>query len=220
MKPETLLLATDELPFHPRFRPNQAAADAVVLSLPREPLADLLGGLTREQFYAEFTPLVRRLIRQYGEDPELRQDLEGEIYCRFCELLDSYDRERGIPLRPYLVRMLSASIYTFSRSHWRRQHRETSLEAGETTIDALQCEDPSRQWDHDLVTRDLIHRLPDAIALLPARQRSVVVWRYYEGRAFEEIAERLRVRPATARSLLRHGLNNLRRRIVPEHEAG
>src|SRR5947207_2285808 len=37
----------------------------------------------REALFADFQPLVRRLIRQYGDTYELRQDLEGEIYCRF-----------------------------------------------------------------------------------------------------------------------------------------
>src|ERR1051326_1263849 len=57
--------------------------------------------LDREALYPEFTPLVRRLLRQYGQDAELRKDLEGEIYCRFCALLDAFDPERGVPLRPY-----------------------------------------------------------------------------------------------------------------------
>ena len=212
-------MSTDQFPARTATLPRSLSTAVCEPAQQAVPACPLPGGLTREEFYAEFTPLVRRLIRQYGEDAELRQDLEGEIYCRFCELLESYDSSRGIPLRPYLVRMLSASIYTFSRSHWRRQHRETSLEASEATLDSFQGDDPSRQWDQDLLTRDLIQKLPEAIAQLPARQRSVVVWRYYEGRPFEEIAERLRVRPATARSLLRHGLNNLRRRILPEEAA-
>jgi DNA-directed RNA polymerase specialized sigma24 family protein len=41
----------------------------------------------------------------------------------------------------------------------------------------------------------------------------VVLCRYYEGRQYEEIAAQLRIRPATARSLARHALNNLRRTI-------
>src|SRR5580700_10016508 len=73
----------------------------------------------QDQLYAEFRPLVRRLIRQYGENAEIRNDLEGEIYYRFCVLLKAFDPNRGIPLRPYLVRQLSASIYTFARHHWR-----------------------------------------------------------------------------------------------------
>src|SRR5947209_20458060 len=68
--------------------------------------------LQRDGLYAEFQPLVRRLIRQYGGDnAELREDLAGEIYYRFCQLLEVYDPERGVPLRPYLVRQLTASVY-------------------------------------------------------------------------------------------------------------
>ena len=45
----------------------------------------------RESLYADMQPLVRHLLHRYGQDPELRQDLEGEIYCRFCQLLEAYD---------------------------------------------------------------------------------------------------------------------------------
>lgn len=168
----------------------------------------------RETLFNEFQPLVRRLIRQYGEDPELRQDLSGEIYYRFCLLLDQYDPERGIPLRAYLVRTLTASVYTFSRSQWRRQHREISLEATAGTLEPANQTDPSGQWDREMMTREVLKALPTAISRLPQRQRQVVIWRYYESRSFEEIAELLKVRPATARSLLRHGLNNLRKQVA------
>ena len=168
----------------------------------------------REVLFADFQPLVRRLIRQYGEDQELRQDLAGEIYWRFCNLLDAYDPSRGIPLRAYIVRTLTASVYTYSRSQWRRQHREVSLEVDNGTNEpALSMDDPSSEWDKDLMTQDVLNTLPQAISQLPLRQRQVVIWRYYESRSFEEIAETLKIRPATARSLLRHGLNNLRRKI-------
>jgi RNA polymerase sigma-70 factor (ECF subfamily) len=168
----------------------------------------------RETLFADFQPLVRRLIRQYGEDPELRQDLAGEIYYRFCNLVDAYDPSRGIPLRAYIVRTLTASVYTYSRSQWRRQHREVSLEADNGTVEPAESFiDPSGQWDSALMTQEVLNTLPEAIAELPLRQRQVVIWRYYESRSFEEIAEMLQIRPATARSLLRHGLNNLRRKV-------
>jgi len=181
------------------------------------PAAPVGAGPEREKLYAEFQPLVQRLIRQYGENAELRQDLAGEIYCRFCNLLDAYDPARGIPLRPYLVRMLSASVYTYTRSHWRLQQREIFVEAEVAETDAAHSVDPTHQWDHELMTQDVLKALPEAIAQLPLRQRQVVIWRYYEGRSFEEIAEMLDIRPATARSLLRHGLNNLRRQMASAH---
>lgn len=180
----------------------------------RTPLAPEFDYTDRETLFAEFQPLVRRLIRQYGEDQELKQDLPGEIYRRFSALLDAYDPNRGIPLRPYLVRNLTASVYTFVRSQWRRRRREIYLDPEVELTETADHVDAARQWDRDLMNQDVLKALPDAIARLSARQRLVVISRFYEARSFEDIAETLGICPATARSLLRHGLNNLRRHFA------
>lgn len=176
---------------------------------PREPNPE------RDSLYQEFQPLVKRLIRQYGSDAETRKDLEGEIYYIFSSLLDAYDPTRGIPLKPYLVRNLTTSVYTLVRSQWRRQRREVSLEAENGTMEMPGSSlDPSAEWDQGLLNEQVLEVLPRIIAHLPPRQREVVVGRYYEARSFEDIAERMGVQPATVRSLLRHGLNALRNHIA------
>lgn len=162
----------------------------------------------RDALYSDFRPLIQRLIRKYGDEPELRKDLEGEIYCLFCDLLAKYDPARGVPLKPYLVHQLTATVYTFVRRRWHQERREVSLELEEGPTRPV---DPSGDWDQGIVTQQIQGLLPEAMAKLPARQRQVVIWRYYEHRSFEDIAEVLGVRVATARSLLRHGVNNLRR---------
>ena len=167
--------------------------------------------------FAEFQPLVQRLIRQYGDDPELREDLVGEIYCRFYAVLDAYDPTRGIPLRPYLVRQLAFSVYSFVRRQWRRYKREITLEI-DTIVKAMpDAEDVTEKWDDAMMMQKVQAGLPDAISQLSIRQRQVVIWRYYEARSFEEIAERLDIRLATARSTLRHALKNMRRRLLEEN---
>jgi RNA polymerase sigma factor (sigma-70 family) len=171
--------------------------------------------LNRDELFAEFQPLVRRLIRQYGADnAEFREDLAGEIYYRFCRLLEVYDPERGVPLRPYLVRQLTASVYTFARHQWRQKRREVYLETGEGALEVGPTIDPTAEWDRDLATQHVMKALPAGIAKLPQRQRQVLVWRYYEQRGFEDIAEMLEIQQATARSMLRHALNNLRKWIA------
>src|SRR5437764_6870695 len=130
--------------------------------------------------------LVRRLLHQYGQDPELRQDLEGEIYCRFCQLVAAYDPGRSVPLRAYLVRTLPPAVYSFVRSHWRRQHRETTLNEETSGFDNWRLLDPTDFWDDQMILQDVLQALPEAIARLPLRQRQVVIWRYYESRSFEE----------------------------------
>lgn len=183
--------------------------------------ADLTGAdPVRDALFAEMQPLVTRLLHQYGESAEHKEDLRGEIFCRFCELLRAYDPARGIPLRPYLVRMLTLAVYTSTRSGWRRQEREVRLESRLVTRQARQEGDPSETWIEQIQTDAMLSQLPAAIAELPRNQRQVVVWRYYELRSFDEMAELLRVRPSTARSLLRHALRTLRQRLLEPERTG
>jgi RNA polymerase sigma factor (sigma-70 family) len=165
-------------------------------------------------YFSEFRPLIRKLIRQYGEDQEMREELEGEIYCRLDALLEAYDPDRGVPLRPYLVKNLTLAIHTYARSQWRRRRREVALEPEGEDSPAVAVVDPTEQWDRALELRAVLQGLPQAIGRLPDRQRRVVIARFYEQRSFEEIAEDLGIQVSTARSLLRFGIGNLRRQMA------
>ncbi len=166
----------------------------------------------REALYAEFRGLAIRLVRRYGEDADLRHELPGEIYCRFCTLVDAYDPSRGIPLRPYLVRGLTSSIYTYARTHWRRLHREVPLEPLDVEGEWFSSRDfLSEDVVDKVVKQSIAEELPQFITRLPSRQRQAVIWRYYEQQSFLEIARRLEVRESTARSLLRYAVVNLRK---------
>jgi RNA polymerase sigma-70 factor (ECF subfamily) len=173
--------------------------------------------LDRAALFVEFAPLINRLIRQYGQTPEMRQDLVGELYCLFDSFIENYDPDRGIPLRFYLVRQLTASAFTFARKRWRQSEREVSLT--EANAFRLPVVDPTPDWDRMLLAGDVAAVLPHLIERLPPRQRQVVVRRYYEDCSFEEIACTLGVKTASARSLLRHGLNRLREQMSVERMA-
>lgn len=60
------------------------------------------------ELYAEFQPLVQRLLRQHGRSAEQRRALKAGMYGRFRALLAAYDPAGGVPFRPYLVRSLTA----------------------------------------------------------------------------------------------------------------
>jgi RNA polymerase sigma factor (sigma-70 family) len=170
-------------------------------------------GTDRDRFYMEFAPLVRRLIRQYGQDREMREDLAGEIYCRFCTLYEAFDPTRGVPLRAYMVRQLTLATYSYARQQWRIKNRESAWDLERTRTDETAAFDPTVDWLAALIHDQAATLLPAAIKRLPTRQRNVVIWRYYEERSFEEIADVLGIELSTVRSLLRHGLNNLRKAI-------
>ncbi len=190
--------------------------ESIRRSISAAPTSDLRrhSGPDRDTLYLEFAPLAQRLIRQYGKTVEQRQDLQGEIYWQFCCHLDAYDPNRGVPLRPYIVRLLSASVYTYTRKQWKLEERETELNQTDCGHPMLML-DPTPQWVHNVSQQQIIAALPLSLSQLPERQRRVIVMRYYEQRSFEEIAELLAIKAATARSLLRHGLNSLRKHISP-----
>jgi RNA polymerase sigma factor (sigma-70 family) len=190
--------------------PPDGPRKAPITDLPTDP-AD------RYALFREFEPLVQRLIKRYGDEPELREDLVGEIYCRFSEVLDAYDPARGVPLRPYLIHQLTSSVYIFARRQWRRHKREIVLEFDAVSSAAMSLEDVSAQWDDAMMLREVQQGLPSAISQLSVRQRQVIIWRYYEVRSFDEIAGLLNVQLATARSTLRHALRNMRRQLDAQH---
>ncbi len=167
----------------------------------------------RDLLFSQFQPLVRRLLKQYADSPEQRKDLSGEIYRRFHEYFYAYDPSRGVPLRPYLVRQLTASIYSYARGQWLIRRRETSLLDRYDQELGIDCRDPTPQWNDRMDAEALMHTLPDAIEALPARQRAVVIMRYYGEHSFETISSRMGIAPATARSLLCHGCNKLRAKL-------
>jgi RNA polymerase sigma-70 factor (sigma-E family) len=70
----------------------------------------------------------------------------------------------------------------------------------------------------ELVTEMVTPETPmllDALARLPYRQRAALVLKFYEDRSEADIAETLKCRPATVRSLVHRGLATLRRVITP-----
>jgi RNA polymerase sigma factor (sigma-70 family) len=194
----------------PMVRPNQADSSLASINEGHSvhPRAH------RDELYEEFAPLVRRLLRQYGSDAELRRDLSGEIYCLFCGFVEAFDPTRGVPFRPYIVRQLTASVYTYVRREWTRNSRELSDNGTEDSSSAKRGHDPTAAWIAKLSEQQVLNTLPTAIAQLPDRQRKVLLWRYYDELPFEEIASLLHVEASTCRSLLRHALNNLRKQMM------
>jgi RNA polymerase sigma factor (sigma-70 family) len=71
-----------------------------------------------------------------------------------------------------------------------------------------------RQPDHREPDVSMQQAMRAALLALPVRQRAAIVLRYYEDLRETQIADILRCRPATVRSLVSRGLRTLRE--IPE----
>ena len=106
--------------------------------------------------------------------------------------------DRGQPTA-YVRRVM----VTTQMSWWRRAKRETSLPEG------IDVADP----DRGTAVCDDQDELARALALLPPRQRAVIVLRYYSGYSEAEIAATLGCAPGTVKSQTSKAMLTLRKAL-------
>ena len=145
--------------------------------------------------YVRSAPGGIRLAYLLTGDRAVAEDLVQEAFVRFVGRL-RFLRDPDA-FEPYLRR----TIVNLSKNHFRRRAVEREYLARE----GPRAEDVST--DPDVVTHD---SLRSALLRLPPRQRSALVLRYFEDLPEATIAELLRCRPATVRSLVARGLEALR----------
>lgn len=90
-------------------------------------------------------------------------------------------------------------------SGWRRARRETGLPEGFDM--AFGTDEVATYDDQDQLAR--------ALAVLPPRQRAVIVLRYYAGLSEAEIADTLGCATGTVKSQTSKAMQRLRRELVP-----
>ena len=114
---------------------------------------------------------------------------EEIVHDAFTRLLERWDRV------PQPGAYLRTCVVNGCKDVFRRRALERRRMAAEPAQEPVDLE-----ADH----------LADALAALPVKRRAAIVLRYYDGLSEAEIANVLRVRPGTVKSLVHRGLLQLR----------
>jgi RNA polymerase sigma-70 factor (sigma-E family) len=149
--------------------------------------------------YVRLAPGAIRLGYLLTGDRALAEDLAQEAFVRFVARLH-YIRDRHA-----VDAYVRQTIVNLSRNYFRRRAVERSF---------LERQARERQPEHldpDVSTHQAMRA---ALLGLPVRQRAALVLRYYEDLPETQIADILRCRPSTVRSLVSRGLQALRQ--IPE----
>jgi RNA polymerase sigma-70 factor (ECF subfamily) len=168
----------------------------------REALAPLM-----ERHYRRIYRIALSYLRQ--RDDAL--DVVQECFVKAFQKASHWDG--SAEAAPWLARI----AVNLSIDHWRRSKRrqqtfsplpegdhEGSLEAADDTPDRA------------VAGREARERLRGALALLPDRQRAVVVLRHYQDLSLEEIANTLGMSIGTVKSSLHRALHRLRAGLLGE----
>jgi len=151
------------------------------------------------EVYERSAPAGFRLAYLLTGDRALAEDLVQEAFLRFVGRLHHLRDPEAFDA--YLRR----TIINLSKDVFRRRAVERSY------LEQRSAEVSEGHIDRDVAAYESMRT---ALLSLPPRQRAAIVLRYYEDLHESEIADLLRCRPATVRSLVARGLEALRR--IPE----
>jgi RNA polymerase sigma-70 factor (sigma-E family) len=156
------------------------------------------------ELYLRHADEAVRLAYLLTGDHALAEDLAQDAFVRLAGRL-VHLRDPGA-FHAYLRK----TVVNLSHSHFRRRRVERAY-LGRVHKDAL-----GAQWsDGSVEDREDLWR---AMGLLSARQRAAIVLRFYEDLPERQVAEILRCRPGTVKSLVSRGLETLRNEIRGEEE--
>lgn len=150
------------------------------------------------EVYVRSAPAGFRLAYLLTGDRTLAEDLVQEAFLRFVGRLHHLREPEAFDA------YLRQTIVNLSKDTFRRR-------AVERSYLQRQSAEPQGHTDRDVAAYESMRT---ALLSLPQRQRAAIVLRYYEDLHESEIADLLRCRRATVRSLVARGLEALRR--IPE----
>jgi RNA polymerase sigma-70 factor (sigma-E family) len=168
----------------------------------RQAAESTAGGLA--QLYLAHAAEGRRLAYLLTGDLALAEDFVQEAFARLVGRL-AHLRDPAV-VDAYLRR----TIVNISRNYFRRRSVERAYLQREARAPRPSPHQP------DVATREAMRQ---ALLALPARQRAAIVLRFYEDLPEHEIAEILRCRPGTVRSLVTRGVQALRNDIRGDEDA-
>lgn len=146
------------------------------------------------------------------KDRELAEDLYQEALIKMVRVLDEKRYDEKGKFLPWLLRVAR----NMAIDHFRKEKR-TQQQYQPVPLHLLPFSPPSGERIDVTIMREeeqaYIRRL---IQLLPARQREVLVLRYFNDLSFKEIADLTEVSINTALGRMRYALINLRK-LVEEH---
>ena len=151
------------------------------------------------EIYERSAPGGFRLAYLLTGDRALAEDLVQEAFLRFVGRLHHLRDPEAFDA--YMRR----TIVNLSKDVFRRRAVERSY------LERRTAELSEVHTDRDVAAYESMR---SALLSLPQRQRAAIVLRYYEDLHESQIADLLRCRPATVRSLVARGLEALRQ--IPE----
>ncbi|AZN41197.1 RNA polymerase sigma factor [Paenibacillus albus] len=155
-----------------------------------------------ELFYERYAPLVMKVALRVLHDRMEAEDVCHDVFLEVLRRGSSYDPQRG---------SVSSWLAILTRSRCLDRLRKTRR--------LVQSEQVEPAAELAALTEELVlsrlrkDALVDSLQSLPANQRTAVIGSYYGSQTHRELSTEWNMPLGTVKSLIRYGLNHLRKQM-------
>ena len=156
------------------------------------------------ELYDRYAGQIYRFVRARIRDDGLAEDITAEVFLSALRHIKGY-RDQGRPFSCWLYRIAVNAV----ASHYRSQRSTLSLD------DQLGLVSPRLDPLDEVVDRERLRTIWQAVDRLPAQQRAAMILKFSEDMTMEEIGAVLGKSPAAAKLLIYRAMQRLRRELAP-----
>ena len=156
------------------------------------------------ELYDRYVGQIYRFVRARIRDDSAAEDITAEVFLSALRHIKGY-RDQGRPFSCWLYRIAVNAV----ASHYRGQRSALSLD------DQLGLVSPLLDPLDEVVDRERLRTIWQAVDALPAQQRAAMILKFSEDMTMDEIGGVLGKSPAAAKLLVYRAMQRLRRELAP-----
>src|ERR1700674_4413159 len=156
------------------------------------------------ELYDRYFVRIYRFVRTRIHDDGLAEDVTADVFMSALRGINGY-QDQGRPFSCWLYRIAVNAV----ASHYRRQRSPLSLH------EQLELVSPLLDPLDEVVGRERIRTVWQAVDRLPAQQRAAMILKFSEDLTMEEVGSVLGKSPAAAKLLIYRAVQRLRRDLAP-----
>ncbi len=158
--------------------------------------------------YDRYAGQIYRFVRARVQDDCEAEDITEEVFLSALRHIKSY-RDQGRPFSCWLYRIAVNAV----ASHYRGRRAQLSLD------DDLELAAPTGDPIDDVVQRDRLRTVWQAVDRLPPQQRAAMILKFSMDKTMEDVGAVLDKSPAAAKLLIYRAVQRLRHELVVDEEA-
>ena len=165
-------------------------------------LQEIAGGSLQsfDRFYEKHIGFVFNIAYQIVKNQAEAEDICHDVFIEVYQKISQYHAERGSVKAWLAVKTRSRALDRLRKKKPYLVHKmEKPIENEDIATDILFI----KRLEHDLVL--------DALDQIPSEQREAIYRAYFQEETHKEIAETMKKPLGSVKSLIRYGLNNLRK---------